>query len=104
MVVAPRSAKGPHNHFIRTGCFACIKGNVRIVVKVDGQYHEHYSGEAHDYLSVEIPTGMPALLQNLWDDEAFVLNMPDPADSDDERRAHGGLQRLPAIGRSAPRP
>src|ERR1017187_1784928 len=78
-VVAPRSAKGPHLHLIRTGCFTCIKGNVRIVVKVDGQYREHYSGEAHNYLTVEVPTGIPALLQNLWDDEAFVLNMPNPA-------------------------
>jgi hypothetical protein len=78
-VVAPRSAKGPHLHLIRTGCFTCIKGNVRIVVKVDGQYREHYSGEAHNYLTVEVLTGIPALLQNLWDDEAFVLNMPNPA-------------------------
>ncbi len=78
-VVAPHGAKGPHLHFIRTGCFTCIKGNVRIVVKTDGRYQEYYSGEAYDYLSVEIPTGTPALVQNLGDDEAFVLNMPSPA-------------------------
>lgn len=78
-VVAPRAAKGPHLHLIRTGCFTCIKGNVRIVVKVDGQYLIYYSGEMHDYLSVEIPTGIPALIQNVGDEEAFVLNMPNPA-------------------------
>jgi hypothetical protein len=52
---------------------------VRIVVKVDGQYLIYYSGEMHDYLSVEIPTGIPALIQNVGDEEAFVLNMPNPA-------------------------
>jgi len=78
-VVAPHSSKGPHLHFIRTGCFTCIKGNVRIVVKEDGHYREYYSGESHDYASVEIPAGVPALLQNVEDVEAFVLNMPNPA-------------------------
>jgi dTDP-4-dehydrorhamnose 3,5-epimerase-like enzyme len=78
-VVAPKCSKGPHLHFIRTGCFTCVKGNVRIVVKTDGHYREYYSGEAHDYQSIEIPVGTPALLQNLGDCEAFVLNMPNPA-------------------------
>jgi hypothetical protein len=26
-VIAPRQIKGPHLHFVRTGCFTCIKGN-----------------------------------------------------------------------------
>lgn len=78
-VVAPQAAKGPHLHYIRTGCFICIKGNIRIVVKNNDQYHEYYSGEAHEYLSVEIPAGTPALIQNLGNNDAFVLNMPNPA-------------------------
>ena len=78
-VVAPHAEKGPHLHFIRTGCFTCIKGNVCIIVKLEDGYHEYFSGEAHDYLTVEIPTGVPALLKNLGDGEAFVLNMPNPA-------------------------
>ncbi len=78
-VVAPKCEKGPHLHFIRTGCFTCIKGNVRIVVKCAGEYHEYYSGEAHGYRSVEIPAETPALIQNLGDIDAFVLNMPNPA-------------------------
>ncbi|MFZ2360448.1 MAG: WxcM-like domain-containing protein [Anaerolineae bacterium] len=77
--IAPNCSKGPHLHHIRTGFFTCIKGNVRIVVKVDNEYQEYYSGEAHNYCSVEIPTGVPALIQNLGDEEAFVLNMPCPA-------------------------
>ena len=92
-VVAPHCVKGPHLHFIRTGYFTCIKGNVRIIVKMEGQYREYFSGEAHQYLSVEIPTGVPAALENLGDDEAFVLNMPNPAwkpDMNDEHKADFG--------------
>lgn len=89
-VVAPGAIKGPHLHHVRTGFFTCIKGNVRIVVKTDQGYEEFLSGEDHDYLSVEIPTGVPAAIQNLGDEDAFVLNMPNPAwtpDMSDEHTA-----------------
>jgi len=78
-VVAPHSAKGPHLHHVRTGCFTCIKGNVRVIVKTPRGYQEYWSGEDHDYQSIEIPTGIPALIQNAGSEEAFVLNMPCPA-------------------------
>ena len=78
-VIAPRAIKGPHLHHIRTGFFTCIKGNVRIVVKLEGEYQQYYSGELHDCLSVEVPVGVPAVIQNIGDEEAFVLNMPNPA-------------------------
>lgn len=78
-VIAPHSLKGPHLHFVRTGFFTCIKGNVRIVVKVNGEYRTYFSGEAYGFCSVEIPTGVPAVLQNMGDEEALVLNMPCPA-------------------------
>ena len=88
--VLPNSIKGPHLHFVRTGFFTCIKGNVRVVLKIDGDYQEFYSGEDHDFLSVEIPKGIPAAIQCLGDTEAFVLNMPNPAwdkDMNDEHTA-----------------
>lgn len=78
-VVAPRTMKGPHLHYVRTGFFTCIKGNIRIVVKIGGQYHEYFSGQDYEFQSIEIPTGVPAVIQNLSDEEAFVLNMPSPA-------------------------
>ncbi len=89
-VVSPGKGKGPHLHFIRTGCFTCIKGNVRVVLKREGAYEVFFSGEDHDYRSIEIPTGTPALLQCLGDEEAYVLNMPSPAwtpDMNDEHSA-----------------
>ena len=78
-VVTPGKVKGPHLHFIRTGFFTCIKGNIKIVVKGEGGYDEYFSGEDHEYRSVEIPTGTPALVINIGPTDAFVLNMPSPA-------------------------
>lgn len=79
-VVSPGEIKGPHLHFIRTGFFTCIKGRVRFVLKLpDGSYQEFRSGDGHDYLSVEVPTGVPAAIQNIGHEDAYILNMPNPA-------------------------
>jgi dTDP-4-dehydrorhamnose 3,5-epimerase len=86
--VKPGMIKGPHMHFIRRGYFTCIKGNVRVVLKVDGQYHEFYSGEDHDYQSIVVPTGVPAAIQSLGDVEALMLNMPYPAWTPDQNDEH----------------
>lgn len=89
-VIIPYKIKGPHLHFIRTGCFTCIKGNARFVLKTAEGYEVVYSGEAHEYRTVIVPTGVPAALQNLGSDDAFVLNMPHPAwtpDMNDEHTA-----------------
>ena len=88
--IAPGKIKGPHLHYIRTGCFTCVKGNARFVLKVDGKYQVFYSGEDHEYLSVMVPTGIPAALQNVGQEDAYILNMPSPAwtpDMNDEHTA-----------------
>jgi dTDP-4-dehydrorhamnose 3,5-epimerase len=89
-IVAPGQIKGPHLHYVRRGCFTCIKGNVRVVVKVDGQYQTYCSGEDNNYLSIQIPVGLPAAIQNIGSEEAWVVNMPYPAwtaDMNDEHSA-----------------
>lgn len=89
-VIDPRQHKGPHLHHIRAGFFTCIRGNIKIVLKMPDGYQELYSGESYDYLSVEVPAGIAALLINSGDVEAFVLNMPAPAwtpDMNDEHAA-----------------
>lgn len=78
-VVNKGKIKGPHLHYKRSGFFTCIKGNVKIVTKEDGKYKEYFSGENHAYLSILIKTGIPAAIQNIGDEDAFVLNMPSPA-------------------------
>lgn len=78
-VISPRQIKGPHLHHIRNGCFTCIKGNARFVLKTTEGYQVFYSGESHEYRSVIVPAGVPAAAQNLGDDEVYILNMPNPA-------------------------
>jgi hypothetical protein len=78
-VISSHEIKGPHLHYIRTGCFTCIKGNARFILKIHDKYEIFYSGEDYEYLSIIVPTGVPAALQNLGQTDAFVLNMPNPA-------------------------
>lgn len=88
--ILPEKTKGPHLHYIRTGFFTCIKGNVRVVLKVNGCYEIFYSGESHEYTSIEVPKGVPAVIQCLGNEEAYMLNMPSPAwtrEMDDEHKA-----------------
>ena len=77
--ILPGMVKGPHLHFIRTGFFTCIKGNVRVILKVDGEYRIFFSGEDHDYTSIEVLTGVPAAIQCMGNEEAYMLNMTSPA-------------------------
>jgi len=91
--ILPGTIKGPHLHFIRTGFFTCIKGNVRVVLKTDAGYKVFFSGEDYEYTSIEVPTGVPAAVQCLGDEEAYLLNMPNPAwtpDMNDEHTADFG--------------
>jgi len=78
-VVNEGCIKGPHLHKIRRGFFTCIKGNIRVILKINGQYEIFYSGEKFDFLSIEIPTNIPAAIQNIGKCSAYVINMPSPA-------------------------
>ena len=86
--VLPNHMKGPHLHNIRSGYFTCIRGNVKIVLKVDGKYLEYFSGEDYNYLSVQVPKGIPALVVCLGEIEAYLLNMPSPAWTPDMNDEH----------------
>ncbi len=78
-VILPGTRKGPHLHYIRTGFFTCIRGNVKVVVKIEDRFVEFFSGEDHEYRSVEVPAGRAAMLVNVGPTDALVLNMPNPA-------------------------
>ncbi len=89
-VIKKNSSKGPHLHYIRTGCFTCIKGNAAIILKIDEKYETFVSGEKHNFLSVLIPTGVPAMICNIDNNDAYIINTPYPAwtpDMDDEHTA-----------------
>lgn len=87
-VVAPGAVKGPHLHLKRWGLFTCVRGNVRIVVRTVAGYEEYFSGEDHEFATVQVPAGVPAALQNTGSGEAYVLNMPAPAWRADDQDEH----------------
>jgi dTDP-4-dehydrorhamnose 3,5-epimerase len=78
-VAAPKEIKGPHLHYKRWGLFTCIKGDIKIVVKIDGKYLEYFSGENYEFQTVQVPAGIPAALVNIGDVDAYILNMPSPS-------------------------
>jgi dTDP-4-dehydrorhamnose 3,5-epimerase len=87
-VIAPGGIKGPHLHYRRWGLFTCIRGNARIVVRTEAGYTEYFTGESHGFATVQVPAGMPAALQNIGKDEAYILNMPSPAWRPDAQDEH----------------
>ena len=84
-VVAEGKVKGPHLHHKRWGLFTCIRGNLKIVVRVDDKYQEYFSGEDHGFATVQVPASVPAALVNIGKGDAYVLNMPSPAWHTDDR-------------------
>lgn len=78
-VAAPGEIKGPHLHKKRWGLFTCIKGDLKIVVRIDGKYEEYFSGENHEFQTVQVPAGIPAALVNIGKEDAYILNMPAPS-------------------------
>ncbi|MDD5596477.1 MAG: WxcM-like domain-containing protein [Victivallaceae bacterium] len=87
-VVSPKMVKGPHLHKKRRGLFSCIRGNIKVVVQINGKYEEYFSGENYNFASIEVPAGVPAALQNIGDIDAYVLNMPSPAWHIDDQDEH----------------
>lgn len=54
-VCKPGTQKGPHLHLKRWGYFTCIKGNIKIVAKIDDCYVVEFSGEDYDFRTIDIP-------------------------------------------------
>lgn len=87
-VVSPGGVKGPHLHLRRWGLFTCIKGSVKIILKTEAGYEVLFTGPDHGFATVQVPAGIPAALQNVGDEEAYILNMPSPAWRPDDQDEH----------------
>jgi len=87
-VCAPGTRKGPHLHMKRWGHFTCIRGNARVVAKLGDEYVIEYIGEAHQYQTVEVPAGVPNMLENVGDVDAYIINTPSPAWHVDDQDDH----------------
>jgi len=87
-VCAPGTRKGPHLHMKRWGCFTCVKGNIRVTARVGSAYVVEFSGEDHEFRAIQIPAGVPAMLENVGDIDAYVINTPSPAWHVDDQDDH----------------
>ena len=87
-VVTGFNIKGPHLHKRRSGLLTCIVGNVKIIVRQKGKYHEFFTGENFGFRTIKIPAGIPMAIQNVDDTDAYVLNMPSPAWSKEDLDDH----------------
>ena len=104
-VCRPGQRKGPHLHMKRWGYFTCIAGNARVVAKIGDEYAIEYTGEDHEFRTIEVPAGAPALLENIGDVDAYILNTPSPAWSAADPDDHPVLDWSPpdAVRRVHPR-
>jgi mannose-6-phosphate isomerase-like protein (cupin superfamily) len=79
-VTYPGERKGPHLHMERWDYFATIRGSMRFVIKYGEDEYEEVDVSARDGIRVvEVPPGVACLMINTGADEAWVINMPNPA-------------------------
>lgn len=69
--------KGYHLHRVRGARYVCVKGEMKIILYVNGKREEHM-------LSVEnkkrlyIPPNVSTGLENIGQEDAWLINLPDP--------------------------
>ncbi|MHB8375490.1 MAG: polysaccharide biosynthesis C-terminal domain-containing protein [Dehalococcoidia bacterium] len=74
---APGAFKGYHLHRVRAARYVCVRGRMKIVLYVDGKRRE-YVLDAANPERLFIPANVATGLQNIGDEEAWLINYPDP--------------------------
>lgn len=78
----PGEAKGPHLHMHRWDYFTLIRGSMRFVIKYGPGDYEEVDVHVRDGAGVrivEVPPALPCLMINIGAEDAWVINMPNPA-------------------------
>lgn len=76
---APGGFKGYHLHRIRAARYICLKGKMRIILWKPGtQEREEYILDASKPSRLFIPPQIATGLQNIGDEEAWLVNWPEP--------------------------
>lgn len=70
--------KGYHLHKVRTARYICLKGKIKIILYVNGKREEHTLDSSKPE-RLFIPPNVPTGLLNIGDEEAWLINFPDPA-------------------------
>lgn len=71
----PGAFKGYHLHRVRAARYVCIKGSMNIILYVHGKREEHLLTPGK---TLTIPKDIPTGLHNVGNEEAWLINYPDP--------------------------
>jgi dTDP-4-dehydrorhamnose 3,5-epimerase-like enzyme len=75
---APGAFKGYHLHRVRAARYVCVRGRMKIILYVGGKRQEHIL-HASKPERLFIPPNVATGLQNIGEEEAWLVNYPDPA-------------------------
>jgi len=75
---APGAFKGYHLHRVRAARYVCVRGRMKIILYVGGKRQEHIL-DASKAERLFIPPNVATGLENIGDEEAWLVNYPDPA-------------------------
>ncbi|MDO8610406.1 MAG: WxcM-like domain-containing protein [bacterium] len=73
----PGAFKGYHLHKVRASRYVCIKGKMKIILYVNGVREEHFLS-ADEPKRLFIPKNIPTGLENIGNEDAWLINYPDP--------------------------
>jgi len=74
---SPGAFKGYHLHRIRAARYVCVRGRMQIILYVNGKRQEHVLDAASPQ-RLFIPPNVATGLRNIGDEEAWLINYPDP--------------------------
>ncbi len=74
----PGAFKGYHLHRVRAARYVCIKGTMKIILYVHGKREEHILS-AENLTRLYIPPNIPTGLENIGNEDGWLVNYPDPS-------------------------
>ena len=74
----PGAFKGYHLHRVRAARYVCLKGKMKIILYVNGKREEHILS-AENLQRLYIPANVPTGLENIGNEDGWLVNYPDPA-------------------------
>ncbi|MEX2245903.1 MAG: WxcM-like domain-containing protein [Dehalococcoidia bacterium] len=77
-VAKPGAFKGYHLHRVRAARYVCIRGRVTIILYAGRRREEHLL-DASEPRRLFIPPNVATGLHNTGDEEAWLINYPEPA-------------------------
>ena len=74
---SPGAFKGYHLHRVRAARYVCVRGRMKIILYIGGKRQEHVLDAAKPQ-RLFIPPNVATGLENVGDEEAWLVNYPDP--------------------------